>query len=50
MAKPAYRHEEAKFEFSLRTKVIQDVPLLGGDFWVAFTQQAMWQIYSKADS
>ena len=50
VAKPDYRHEEAKFQFSLRTKVIQDVPLLGGDFWVAFTQQAMWQIYSKADS
>ncbi len=48
--KPSYRHEEAKFQFSLRTKVVQDVPLVGGDLWVAFTQQAMWQIYSKADS
>lgn len=48
--KTRYRHEEAKFQFSLRTKVVQDVPLVGGDLWVAFTQQAMWQIYSKADS
>ena len=48
--KPDYRHEEVKFQFSLRTKVVQDVPLLGGDVWVAFTQQAMWQVYSGADS
>ena len=48
--KPDYRHEEVKFQFSLRTKVAQDVPLLGGDVWVAFTQQAMWQVYSGADS
>jgi phospholipase A1 len=47
---PAYRREEAKFQLSLRTKLVQDVPLIGGDFWVAFTQQAMWQIYNGADS
>lgn len=50
MAKPGYRHEEAKFQFSVRTKVVQEVPLIGGDVWIAFTQQAMWQIYSNADS
>ncbi len=50
VAKPGYRHEEAKFQFSMRTKVVQDVPLISGDIWVAFTQQAMWQIYSRADS
>lgn len=50
VAKPGYRQAEAKFQFSLRTKVVQDVPLLGGDLWVAFTQQAMWQIYSRAES
>jgi phospholipase A1 len=44
--KPDYRREEAKFQLSLRTKLVQDVPLIGGDLWVAFTQQAMWQIYA----
>ena len=47
---PDYRHEEAKFQLSLRTKLAQDVPFIGGDFWIAFTQQAMWQIYNGADS
>ncbi len=50
VALPEYRHAEAKFQLSLRTKLVQDVPLVGGDFWVAFTQQAMWQIYSGAVS
>jgi phospholipase A1 len=48
--KPDYHHEEAKFQFSLRTKVAQDVPLIGGDVWLAFTQQAMWQVYTRAES
>ena len=48
--KSDYRHEEVKFQFSLRTKVAQDVPLIGGDVWVAFTQQAMWQVYTGAGS
>ena len=47
---PAYRREEAKFQLSLRTKLAQDLLLPGGDLWVAFTQQAMWQIYNGADS
>ena len=47
---PDYRREEAKFQLSLRSKLVQDVPLIGGDFWVAFTQQAFWQIYNGADS
>ncbi len=47
---PDYRREEAKFQLSLRTKLAQDVPLIGGDVWAAFTQQAMWQIYNGADS
>ena len=47
---PAYRRQEAKFQLSLRTKLAQDVPLIGGDVWVAFTQQATWQIYNGADS
>ncbi len=47
---PDYRREEAKFQLSLRTKLAQDVPLIGGDVWAAFTQQAMWQIYNGTDS
>ncbi|RZL35386.1 MAG: phospholipase [Rubrivivax sp.] len=47
---PNYRREEAKFQFSLRTKLAQDVLLPGGDLWAAFTQQAMWQIWNGKDS
>jgi len=47
---PNYRPIEAKFQMSLRTKVLQDVLLPGGDVWVAFTQQAMWQIWNGRDS
>jgi len=50
VAEPDYRREEAKFQLSLRTKLAQDLVLPGGDLWVAFTQQAMWQIYNGADS
>eukprot|EP01035_Chromulina_nebulosa_P026412 gene26412-34572_t len=50
VSKPDYHHEEAKFQFSLRTKVVQDVPLIGGDVWVAFTQQALCQVDTRADS
>jgi phospholipase A1 len=50
VAQPDYRREEAKFQLSLRTKLAQDLILPGGDLWVAFTQQAMWQIYNGADS
>ena len=50
VAQPDYRREEAKFQLSLRTKLAQDLLLPGGDLWVAFTQQAMWQIYNGADS
>jgi len=47
---PNYRREEAKFQLSLRTKLVQDVGLPGGDLWVGFTQQAMWQIWNGKDS
>ncbi len=47
---PNYRSIEAKFQMSLRTKVLQDVLLPGGDVWMAFTQQAMWQIWNGRDS
>ncbi len=47
---PNYRSVEAKFQISLRTKVLQNVFDSGGDLWVAFTQQAMWQIWNGRDS
>ncbi|MBC7992236.1 MAG: phospholipase A, partial [Rhizobacter sp.] len=47
---PNYRSVEAKFQISLRTKVLQDVLDSGGDVWLAFTQQAMWQIWNGRDS
>ncbi|GAB4566793.1 MAG: phospholipase A [Rhizobacter sp.] len=47
---PNYRRVEAKFQISLRTKVLQDVFDTGGDVWLAFTQQAMWQIWNGRDS
>ena len=50
VAQPNYRSIEAKFQISLRTKVLQDVGLTGGDVWLAFTEQAMWQIWNGRDS
>lgn len=47
---PNYRQEEAKFQVSLRTKLLQDFLLPGGDLWAAYTQQAMWQIWNGKDS
>ncbi len=47
---PAYRREEAKFQLSLRTKLLQDFGFAGADLWGAFTQQVMWQIYNGTDS
>jgi phospholipase A1 len=40
---------EAKFQFSLKTKVVQD--LLGdGDLWVGYTQSSRWQVYNSEES
>jgi phospholipase A1 len=47
---PDYKRTEAKFQLSLRTKVLQDVGFEGGDLWLAFTQQALWQIWNGKDS
>lgn len=47
---PDYRRTEAKFQVSLRTKVAQDLLLPNADLWLAYTQQAMWQIWNGADS
>jgi phospholipase A1 len=47
---PNYRREEAKFQLSLRTKLVQDLLLPGADLWGAYTQQAFWQIWNGKDS
>lgn len=47
---PNYREIEAKFQISLRAKAFQNVLGSGGDLWLAFTQQAMWQIWNGKDS
>lgn len=49
-AAPDYRREEVKFQLSLRSKLVQELPGIGGDLWVAYTQQALWQVYNSADS
>ncbi len=47
---PDYRRIEAKFQLSLRTKIAQDLLIDNADVWLAFTQQAMWQIWNGVDS
>lgn len=47
---PDYRREEAKFQLSLRAKLLQDVGLPGADLWGAFTLQTLWQVYNHRDS
>jgi phospholipase A1/A2 len=41
-----YNHYEAKFQFSLKTKVLQGMFNHHADLWVAYTQKAHWQIYN----
>ena len=47
---PGYRREEAKFQLSLRTKLLQGVGLPNADLWAAFTMQTLWQVYNRRDS
>lgn len=47
---PDYRREEAKFQLSLRTKLVQGALLPNADLWVGFTQQTFWQIWNGKDS
>ncbi|RYG05953.1 MAG: phospholipase [Chitinophagaceae bacterium] len=41
-----YNNYEAKFQFSLKTKVIYGMFGSKADLWVGYTQKAHWQIYN----
>ncbi len=41
-----YNNYEAKFQLSLKTKVLQNMFKTGGDLWVGYTQKAHWQVYN----
>jgi phospholipase A1 len=42
-----YNNYEAKFQLSLKTKVLQRIFWGYGDLWVGYTQKAHWQIYNE---
>lgn len=42
----SYNNYEAKFQFSLKTKIVRGLINGNGDVWVTYTQQAHWQIYN----
>lgn len=44
------KHVEAKFQLSLKTKMMQDILGSQIDLWAAYTQQSFWQIYNAEDS
>ncbi|WP_310389696.1 phospholipase A [Roseateles sp.] len=41
---------EAKFQLSLKTKMMQNILGSEIDLWAAYTQQSFWQIYNAEDS
>jgi phospholipase A1 len=45
-----YRHTEAKFQVSLRTKAIEGLLLPGADLWLAYTQRSLWQLWTPSES
>lgn len=47
---PDYQRVEAKFQLSLRTKLMQNAFDSGADLWAGFTQQAVWQVFNGQDS
>ena len=50
VAMPDYRRAEAKFQLSLRTKLMQQAFDTDIDLWAGFTQQALWQVFNSRDS
>ena len=50
VAMPDYQRVEAKFQLSLRTKLVQNAFDSGADLWAGFTQQALWQVFNGRDS
>ena len=43
-------HLEAKFQFSLKAKLANDVGFNGSNFWLAYTQTSRWQVYNSERS
>jgi len=37
---------ELKFQFSFKSKIVQDIFFGRGDLWIAYTQKSFWQIYN----
>ncbi len=45
-----YRSAELKFQFSLKSKVAQDLFDTDADMWFGYTQQSHWQVYNEDNS
>ncbi len=45
-----YRSAELKFQFSLKSKVAQDLFNTDADMWVGYTQRSYWQVYNEDNS
>lgn len=41
---------EAKFQVSLRAKVVEGLLLPNADLWFAYTQRSLWQVWNPAES
>lgn len=43
------KHIEGKFQFSFKTKLMQDLFRTKADLWFGYTQQSNWQMYNFGD-